>query len=96
MKADLTLITLQNTEGKKIKFQEVKKYLGYLVSLFVPVVNVNISNDLQEAWIIVNNKHTGFLLHLMEQSTFFNNFQITASSLDAKKIPHQNLKFSLN
>lgn len=96
MKTDLTLITLQNTEGEKIKFQDVKKYLGYLVNLFVPVVNVNVSNDLEQVWIIVNNKHAGFLLHLMEQSKMFNRFMISASSLDSQKIPYIDLNFSLN
>lgn len=96
MKEALTIISLNRKDGRQVKFQELKKYIGYMVQLFTPVVSFNVSNDMSECWIIVREKHAGTFLALMEQSMFFNNFNISVQSLAYNKMSQSAFNFSMN
>lgn len=96
MNQSLTIISLNRKDGRPVKFQDIKKYIGYMVQLFTPVVSFNVSNDLSECWIIVRQKHAGTFLALMEQSMFFNNFNISVQSLANQKIHESTFNFSMN
>lgn len=96
MKEALTLISLQRKDGHPVKFQELKKYIGYMVQLFTPVVSFNVSNDLSECWIIVKADHAGTFLALMEQSMFFNNFNMSVQNLAYSKMNESTFNFSMN
>ena len=96
MTTNLHIITLKRTDGKAIKFQEIKKQSAFIVNLLIPIININVSNDLNEAWIIIDKKHSRALLKLLHTLTFFNNYNIEEKTISTSRLDAYNCDFSMN
>lgn len=96
MKTELTIIKLRKLDAEKVKFQQVKKFLGNFIGMLVPIVNINMASDLSEIWIAVENEHVPFLKQLLSSSSFFNGYEIQQLELNKRNIPFVELNFSMN